>query len=447
MKAGSILAVLVAVLVWCGAGYGETDLAVLPGRASVQLTIYNSADLTLVREKRVLTLRKGINRLRFSWNGTRIDPTSLDLRPGDRADETGVVSLSFPPGVRHLGIWKVRSRSGGRIPIEISYLTSGLSWQARYVGILDPSEKTMTLRGILRVANHSGEDYENARIRVIVGRIHLIDRIADLARRGSPYGRPIEPGRKSAPADNLVRAEAMKGVKRRLMKVETAMAKRPREIRKEGMSEYFLYAIEGETTIPAGESMRLPALQAEKVAVVNLYRYDEDRYGGRVVRFLSFRNDKAHGLGKTPIPGGNLVVYRDTGRSHHLAFEGRSRFKYVPVDKKAALTLGKVNDVIVRPELMNYRTKGYLFDRRGDISGWDEIREFRIRVKNTRGVSVRVEVRRSFGSSSWDLRRTGGGVAYEKIDVDTVKFSLDLPPHARKTFGYILTLHHGKRSE
>jgi hypothetical protein len=35
------------------------NVVTLPGRDSVQLTIYNSADLTLVRETRYLTFRKG----------------------------------------------------------------------------------------------------------------------------------------------------------------------------------------------------------------------------------------------------------------------------------------------------------------------------------------------------------------------------------------------------
>ena len=41
------------------------ELNVLPKRESTQLTIYNSADLTLVREKRKLTLKPGYNWLQF----------------------------------------------------------------------------------------------------------------------------------------------------------------------------------------------------------------------------------------------------------------------------------------------------------------------------------------------------------------------------------------------
>ena len=41
----------------------KMDLVTLPARDAVQLTIYNSADLTMVRETRFLTFRKGLNKL------------------------------------------------------------------------------------------------------------------------------------------------------------------------------------------------------------------------------------------------------------------------------------------------------------------------------------------------------------------------------------------------
>ena len=39
------------------------NVVTLPDRDTVQLTIYNSVDLTLVKETRHLTFRKGINKL------------------------------------------------------------------------------------------------------------------------------------------------------------------------------------------------------------------------------------------------------------------------------------------------------------------------------------------------------------------------------------------------
>ena len=48
------------------------ELVTLPRRDHVQVTIYNEEDLTLVRERRQLTLKRGWNWLQFMWANTKI---------------------------------------------------------------------------------------------------------------------------------------------------------------------------------------------------------------------------------------------------------------------------------------------------------------------------------------------------------------------------------------
>jgi len=427
----------------CNAVWAKVDLVTLPARDSVQITIYNSADMTLVREQRDLTLCKGLNRLQFSWANTLIDPTSLDMLPGDQAEEIEILDLTYPPRVKDLGVWNILSGVSGRVPVRITYLTSGLSWRAFYMGTLTPDEKAMRLQGYVRVTNGSGEEYESAQTRLIVGKVHILDRIADLARREYPYGRP-----------GLIRPDLLGEGHRRavLAKAEFAAVDAVRapaaakEIRKEGLSEYFLYTIEGTETIPDGWSKRLPSFAVADVPVVNLYKYEEQRYGARVMRFLSFKNDEAHRLGQTPIPGGVLKVYRQVDQEDHLSYEGQSEFKYIPVDEDVELNLGGVGNVVVEPKLMDYKTENYLFDD-GQIVGWDEIRSFKIEVKNTREVPVKVEIRRNFPTQYWDLEKDGDFGEYEKIDLDTVKFALSLPARSKQEFRYVLTTYHGRRAE
>ena len=186
-----IFVILVLAGVFASVGYGKIDLVTLPTRDTVQLTIYNSADLTLVRESRDLTLKDGANKLQFSWANTLIDPTSLEMVPRENADKIDIADLTFPPRVKNLGLWNINSEVSGKVPVGISYLTSGLSWEAFYMGTLTEDEKTMQLTGYVKVRNNSGEDYENAQTRLIVGKVHMIDKIAELARREQAYGRPF----------------------------------------------------------------------------------------------------------------------------------------------------------------------------------------------------------------------------------------------------------------
>jgi hypothetical protein len=441
------LYLLLSVLSLTCVARGKVDLVTLPARDTVQLTIYNSADMTLARESRALTLKQGENALQFSWENTLIDPTSLEMVPKGAAGTIDIAELVYPPRVKNLGLWNVRSAASGKTPVEISYLTSGLSWRAFYMGTLSPDEKTMRLQAYVRVTNNSGEDYENAQVRLIVGKVHILDQIAELARREYPYGRPGQP----VPQGPIgFRGPAKSEMRRAIVAYAvppTAAPAAPKQIIKEGLSEYFLYTIEGAETIPNGWSKRLLSFDINEIPVVNLYKYEEEGYRSNVVRFLSFKNDKEHELGRTPIPGGVLKVYRAADAQEHLSYAGQSSFKYIPVNEDVELNLGAVSDIVVEPTLMEIKTDNYRFDRNRNVAGWDEIWTFEIAVKNTRDIPVKVEIRRNFPTTYWTLQHSGAVDEFEKVDQDTVKFSLLLPPRSERKFQYILTTYNGTRMQ
>ena len=441
-----LIAFLLILGVSASVALAKVDLVTLPARETVQLTIYNSADMTLTRESRALTLKEGANALQFSWENTLIDPTSLEMLPKANASQIDIAELVYPPRVRNLGLWNITSEVSGKVPVEITYLTSGLSWRAFYMGTLSRDEKTMRLQGYVRVTNDSGEDYENAQVRLIVGKVHILDEIAELARRQYPYGRPGVP----PPATPMPATPRMPQRRLRVMSEAVAMdtlAARPKEIVKEGLSEYFLYTIEGTETIPTGWSKRLESFDVDGVPVVNLYKYEEDRYGPNVMRFLSFKNDEEHKLGQTPIPDGTMKVYRGVDDRKHLSYEGQSSFIYIPVNEEVELNLGPVQDVVVEPMLMDTKTDNHRFNTRRDVSGWDEIQTFKVEARNTRDTAVKIEITRNFDTSAWDIRRSGQIDDYEKVDLDTVKFTLELAPRSTKTFEYTVTLYRGARAE
>jgi hypothetical protein len=387
-----------------------------------------------VRESRALTLKEGKNKLQFSWANTLIDPTSLEMLPKAEADRISINDLSYPPRVKNLGLWNINSGVGGKVPVEIAYLTSGLSWRAFYMGTLTADEEAMRLQGYVRVTNKSGEDYENAQTRLIVGKVHIIDEIARLARRDYPYGRPDGRVRRDLRARRAGRA-----VRGSVVKLAEAAAKRPKEIKKEGLSEYFLYTIEGTETIATGWSKRLPSFEAEAVPVMNLYKFEQERYGDSVVRFLSFKNDEQHKLGDTPIPGGVLKVYKGVGQQGHLGYVGQSAFKYIPVGEDVQLNLGAVADVVVKPRLTEYRTENYRFDPNGNIAAWEEVQEFKVEVKNSREVPVKVEIQRNIDAENWQLETKQ---KYDKVDLDTVKFALSLEARTAEQFEYAVRTFH-----
>jgi len=445
LTASVILAATVICVAAAGPAFAKVDLVTLPAGKKVQLTIYNSADLTLARDLRELTMKKGENVLQFSWAGTLIDPTSLDMMPKRFADKIDIFDITYPPRVRNLGLWHIRSGVSGSVPIEITYFTSGLSWRAFYLGTLSHDEKVMDLEGYVRVSNQSGEDYPDAETRLIVGKMHILDQIAELALREFPYGRPSPPGvfwrGRQAGVTAGVQAHFFGEAKGAVADA------RPKEIKKEGLSEYFLYTIEGTETIPNGWSKRLPSFKTKGVPVKNLYKYEEEMYGVNVVRFLSFKNDKDHKLGDTPIPDGVIKMFRTVDEQAHLSYTGQAGFKYIPVDEDVELNLGAAPDVRVKPKLMKYATANYAFGRKGNIDGFDEIKTFKVEVENFRDIPVRVEVTRNFPNQYFALKKSGDTGKFEKVDMDTVKFTLDLKSHSKREFQYTHTQYQGTRQD
>src|SRR3954468_1571206 len=155
--------VCLVTVIWTSSARAENvDLSTVPSRNSVQLTIYNSEDITLVRETRTVTFKKGVNPLQFSWANTLIDPSSVELKFLTHADQLDVVDTTFPHARPQMLYWNVQSEREGEAKVQISYFTSGITWSADYLCLADKDEKEIGLEGFVRVFNSSGEEYENA---------------------------------------------------------------------------------------------------------------------------------------------------------------------------------------------------------------------------------------------------------------------------------------------
>ena len=432
------------------------ELNVLPRRDEVQLTIYNAEDLTLVRETRKLTLKRGWNWLQFMWSNTQIDPTSLSLEPKTHADRIEITQLVYPPRLNELARWTIFSEFDGEAEFELTYFTCGLKWKAFYEATLSPDEQSMQLRSFVRVDNASGEDYENAQTRLVVGEINLEEKISSLAQRKWPYNRSMPeieiPELMGSGSGLLADFDKVDSFVRRGQIIETKDFKK--EIVKQALSEYQLYTIEGHETIPDGWGKRLPSFDVQEIGVTNLYKYDEERWGPNAIRFLSFANTEACKLGDTPLPNGYVRVFgqgrdgspsRPDGalgqRALPLAYIGATGIKYIPVGEEVELELGPAQQVVVEPRLMRTRTDAYQFNSDGEISGWDEITNWTIEINNTRDLPVEVEITRATGSNDWNLRTDD---PFEKYDAGHIRFTVRLEPRSTKKIDYELTIKRDK---
>lgn len=420
----------------------NVDLVTLPNRDTVQLTIYNSEDLTLVKEMRSITLKKGINRLQFSWAGTLIDPTSVQLRPLTHAEEVEVLDTVFLGQKPQSLQWNLESEFEGQARVEVTYFTSGLTWRMDYVAVANPEETELSLQGHVRVFNNSGEQYENAEVRLIVGKINLVEKIAELARRSgvappSPDDADYDEARSRAALRFFYQADKSGPA------TSEAPATGAREIIKEGVSEYFMFHVEGRESIPNGWSKRMPAVHADQAEFDIVYRMRAYQYGDRPVRFFILRNDEAHSLGDSPLPDGVIRVFRKNDNDG-LSYLGQQQLNYVPVAAEIEVNLGPDDLVVFEQRKTATRRTDFTFDHFNKVvQGWNEHQSWQGTLRNYRDKPIDFELRSQFAGDV-ELK---AGAPTSSFDFNTVETKLRANSRDKSAFPYTVTIHHGRNAK
>lgn len=386
------------------------DLSTVPARDTVQLTIYNAEDLTLVRETRKITFKPGSNPLQFSWANTLIDPTSVELRFLDHADELVVLDTTFPHDKPQMLYWNVRSDFAGEATVEISYFTSGITWAADYVGIANPDEDAMSLEGFVTVTNHSGEDYEGAQVRLVVGKINLVEQIAQLAQQGMAGARQDNDLRLYAMRRSVGRAENMPAAAGSPMTMVDSLMEQAKEVVKEGLSEYFIFTIDGTETVPNRWSKRMRSFEAADVPVKVQYRYRPREYGNHLVKMFLMANDTESELGESPLPDGVVRLFQRSSDAG-LSYLTQQSIQYIPIGDKIEVNLGVNPEVVFelvtlrvfrdniwgswKPRLrQRFDEPGVRIDDKGRVTGWEEHAVYSQRIRNYTDVAIDVEIRR-----------------------------------------------------
>jgi hypothetical protein len=186
-----------------------------------------------------------------------------------------------------------------------------------------------------------------------------------------------------------------------------------KQIVKEGLSEYFIFTVEGTETVQNGWSKRMRSIEAAAAPNKIQYRYRPNEYGDQLVRMYLLTNDEKSQLGTSPLPDGIVRVFRDNGREG-LSYLTQQQIKYIPIGDKIELNLGVDPEVIFeliklrafRDDLFlqihgtsDFRKVGgaeVIKQENASLAGWDDHEVFSQRIRNYTGKEIEVEVRRSF---------------------------------------------------
>jgi hypothetical protein len=331
------------------------------------------------------------------------------LRMGDRI-ETGIpgrlVYPDVPANLRDRPTLVVQVATGreGVRDLELSYLTSGLSWQADYVAELDAQDAHLDLSGWVTLNNQSGATYERARLQLVAGDVHRVGR-EDLD---------------------------MRGFEERAMK---AMAAAP-AMAEESLLDYHLYTLDRPTTIRENQVKQVALLSGSGVPVNKEYllRGSDYYYQGRHAElgkklkaavFLEFTNSDKAGLG-VPLPKGILRVYKKD-RAGNAQFVGEDRIDHTPKNEKVRLRLGDAFDVTADRTQTDYKK----------IAGGPQETvietAYRLELKNAKTQPVTVKVEEPM-PGDWQILAQSH--PHLKQDAHTAAWQIAVPAEGRTVLTY-----------
>ncbi len=215
--------------------------------------------------------------------------------------------------------------------LELSYLTTGLSWKADYVAELNDADDQMDLSGWVTLTNTSGTHYAQAKLQLVAG---------DVNRVQQQHAAPM----------------AMRG-KAAFDVAEVSM-------HQESLMEYHLYNLNRPTTLAENQTKQVALLNAvnvpvrkELVLVGNDYYYAAS-YGDlgqklKVSVFVQFDNKESVRLG-VPLPKGTMRVYK-RDKMNNAQFVGEDWIDHTPINEIVRLKLGQSFDVTAAKKQTDFK--------------------------------------------------------------------------------------------
>jgi len=319
--------------------------------------------------------------------------------------------------------WQLATAQAGKSEAEISYVSSGMTWQSDYNLVVSDGPKnsgmnSLDLVGWITMQNHCGKTFENARIRLMAG---------DVSKLQGPV------------AMKAYRLEA------RAMDVAAAAP----VVSEKAFDEFHLYTLERPATLRDNETKQVEFVRATGIQSQRLYIYDgaqteqygyyspeqvrsEPGYGTasnpKVWVMQELKNSEANHLG-IALPKGRLRFYRrDTDGS--LQFIGENTIDHTPKDEMIRVYTGNAFDIVGERKRTNFHVDS--------SQRWmDETFEIHVRNHKKEAANVRV-VEHLYRWTNWKL--TQQTQEFKKRDAQTVEFPVEVAANGEQVVTY--TVHY-----
>jgi hypothetical protein len=347
------------------------------------------------------------------------------VRIGDRIEvlrddglPVRVVFDEVPPNLRArptLSVTLNSSRSGTR-DASIRYLTPGLGWTADYVALFDEGRGTVDMQGWVTLTNTTGTTFHDTDTLLVAG---------------NPNSGGYAPSR-----GDLVRPGTQTADRERL-------------------GDFYLYPIEGRTTIANAQTKQVSFLDVQGVPARRVY---STQFGwltnqedpSPVTTAISFNSSREGGLGDA-LPAGTVRFYQRDAQGNPQ-FIGENGIGHTPMGSTLSLRTGDAFDIYTQSEIENReritadeyeRSARYRVYEDGELVRTVEVDRsvtyyrttMRYTLTNAKPEPVEVELTQSGLNRGWyslDYRVVAEDVPGEQINYDARLYRITVPANGER---------------
>ena len=287
-------------------------------------------------------------------------------------------------------VWLVENKGPKKQKIEVSYLTSGMSWHSEYVGVLDANDQNLNLAGWVSIDNKSGVTLPNAQLLLVAGSINR-------ARRPQ---RPIH-----------LRQEVVQ---------LSSMSKTANGFQEKEFFEYHLYTLSRSSTLKNNQQKQIELLPSVQTPVKKEYTYEGTRNTKKVNVTLKFKNTKKNGLG-IALPAGKIRIYKPEGEAQVLV--GEDFIEHTPRDEELRIKVGDAFDIVGERTRLNFKR----------INTRSSEEQIKIEIRNHKSENITVNIVERF-SGDWTIRQES--LAHTKKDATKAEWQLKVASRGKTNITY-----------
>ncbi len=255
--------------------------------------------------------------------------------------------------------WQIYTEEEKTHNLEMSYMTSGMSWKADYVATMNKDDTKLDFNGWVTIANNAGTTFKNTSLKLVAG---------DVNRVSSPERYLDE------------------------IHYEAEKSGSGGSFEEESLFEYHMYTLQRRTTLNNNEQKQISFINSENINVEKEFVYENNRWYGsnnKINVMLNFDNTKTNNLGM-PLPKGTIKIFKKDSEEK-LQFIGEDSIDHTPKDETLRLLVGQAFDIVGERIQMDYNK----------LPGWYEYK-WKVTLKNHKDENIVVTVLENTGGD-WEI--------------------------------------------